>query len=205
MRALLATRWHIAAARSRSHAGIALADTDGITVVLDWAPSFPASLRRPLDGAGAADTWMRLLLAVVEGLRPPGNATLMWPVDVTLLARRMTETDWDELLCAAASARLAPIIGTGLRWANQELHVAAPVAILDALEAGPLDRVLAKRFRGYATGDQQPDRWRRRTDIRRAARQHGIDIHLWAPDHSVVTRAWALLRPASSPGARVRS
>lgn len=211
VQALLATGWHVAVARSRSDAGIVLEDSDGIRVVLDWAPGFPGGLRRPLasalddtSGDPSGDP-TRLLVAVVEGLRPPGYPPLTWPVDVSLLARRMGARDWDGLVTAAADAQVSPVVGAGLDWAHRAVGADVPAAVVEALAGGPIDATLRRRFGGYAEGDPQPDRTGRRLDMLRAARRHGIDIGLGAPDGGMVTRVRTLLRSPSSPGGPGRS
>lgn len=207
VRALLATGWHVAVARSRSDAAITLEDAEGIRVVLDWAPGFPGGLRRPLEPTDPAlsDDALRLLVAVVEGLRPPGYPPLAWPVDVSLLAHRLAAPDWDGLVTAAGTARVAPVIGAGLGWAHREVGAAVPPTVLAALAAGPLDLRLRRRFRGYAAGDPQPDRAGQRLDMLRTARRHGVDIALGSPDAGMVTRVRLLLRPPAAPAGRGRS
>jgi hypothetical protein len=126
-------------------------------------------------------------------------------VDVSLLARGMTARDWDQMVTMATTARVAPVVGAGLGWARLEVGAAVPPAVVDALAAGPLDASLRRRFRAYAAGDPQPDRFGRRRDMRRAARRYGIDITLGAPDAGLVSRARALLRPPVAPAGPERS
>lgn len=207
VQALRTAGWQVAVARSRSDAGILLEDADGIRVVLDWAPGFPSALRRPLESAGVppAGHTTRLLVTVIEGLRPAGFAPLIWPVDVSLLTARMSGPDWDGLVAASAAAQVAPVVGAGLGWTHREFGVRVPRAVLDALADGPLDSALRRRFRDYAAGDPQPDRAGRRLDIRRTARRHGIDISIGAPEAGMVSRVRTLLHSPASPGDPGRS
>ena len=197
---LAADGWHTAVARSRSEAGITLADASGTRLRVSWAPAFPGLLRRPLPEASVVEPSGRLLVAILEGLRPPGGSPLLWPVDAQVLATRMEASSWDELVRLAGDAGVSPIPGAALRWMAEQIGTPVPTPVLAALDTGPLDARLARRFASYAAGNADADRVGRRLDITRTARSLGVDIGLGAMDHGVTRLRRILRTPAAGAG-----
>jgi hypothetical protein len=199
--ALTADGWRAALPRSRSEAGITLEDATGTRLRVTWAPAFPGLLRRPLPEVSVGEPPGRLLVSLLEGLRPPGYAPLLWPADVDALTRAFGPEDWSELVLLAEQARVSPVVGAALCWCQRELGARYPEAVTSSLTSGRLDPSLSRRFAAYAAGRTTPDQVRRRLDIRRAAAPYGIDLDLGAPRQNVGRRARNLIRrPASGAG-----
>lgn len=171
--ALCGAGWRIAEPRSRSDSGLLLEDGERNRALVTWAPAFPTLLRHPIPDAAPAD---RIVLAVLDGYRP--GAPLTWPLDVSLLAGTAR---WDDVVVAAARAQVSTIVGDALRRLRDVAALSVPDEVTGELAKGPADGVLVRRARQYAEGHARPDQVRRRLDIWREARRHGVDISYGAP------------------------